>query len=106
MKRAHLSMVCGAIALLVAAVANAEAPSAPPPETAADTARVESAGEDGGLPARTAVVPSADYDPAQRPAESMPGTATRFPVLLAASAGALAMGGLFLWLRSQRTPPV
>ena len=104
MRRAPLSMLGGAIALLAVAAAGAEAPSAPAPETAAGTARVESAGADGGLPTRTADVQSAQYDAAERPAERMPSAATRFPLLVALGAGALAIALFFSLRHRQRTP--
>jgi len=106
MQRAPLSMLGGAIALLVVAAANAEAPNAPAPETAASTARVESAGADGGLPTRIADVQSAQYDAAQRPSERMPSAAMRLPLLAAIGAGALAIGLFFSLRRRQRAPRV
>jgi hypothetical protein len=99
-------MLGGAIALLAVAAANAEAPNAPAPGTAASTARVESAGADGGLPTRIADVQSAQYDAAQRPAERMPSAAMRLPLLVAIGAGALAIGLFFSLRRRQRAPRV
>ena len=104
MKRAHLSMLGGGIALLIVAVANAEAPNAAAPGPPADTARVESAGADGGLPTRTADVQSADYDAARRPVAPIPDAEKRLPLLVAAGAGALAIG-LFFGLRNRQRAP-
>lgn len=70
-------------------------------ESAAGTARVESAGKDGGLPNRTAQVQSADYDASQRTAERLPKTAT--PLLLIALLGAgFLVSGLVLRMRRRR----
>ncbi len=77
----------------------AVASPAPASESATDTARVESAGKDGGLPNRTAQVQSADYDASQRPAERLPKTATPLPLIALFGAGFLASG---LVLRMQR----
>lgn len=78
----------------------AVAASAPASELAAGTARVESAGKDGGLPTRTAQVQSAEYDEAQRPAGRLPKTATPLPLIAVLGAGLLASGlVLRLWRR-------
>jgi hypothetical protein len=74
---------------------------APASESAAGTARVESAGTDGGRPVHTAQVQSADYDEAQRPTERLPKTPTPLPLIAVIGAGFLASG---LVLRLRRRP--
>lgn len=75
------------------------AASVPASESPADTARVESAGKDGGRPVHTAQVQSATYGEAERPAERLPRTATPLPLIAVLGAGMLACG---LVLRERR----
>lgn len=73
----------------------------PASEAPPGTARVESAGANGGQPNRTAQVQSAEYDEAQRPAERLPTTATPLALIAVLGAGSLA-SGLVLRLRRRR----
>lgn len=84
----------------IAAASAAEQKTAPAGES---SVRVESAGADGGMPSRTAQVPSADYDSVQ-PAELLPRSGTSLPLIAAISAAFLAIA-LFVGMRRRRPAP-
>ncbi len=99
MKKIHLLMLSGAVALFV--VGTAASAATPAENRAGDAARVESAGTDGGLPSHVAEVPSADY--AQAAANHAPKTPTPLAMVAVFGAALAAIG--FFALRSRRSAP-
>ena len=93
-----LLILAGALALFVAtSSANAAPPSDDP---AGQTATVESAGKDGGLPVHTAQVESAD---APEPLDAMAQKALPVPLIAVFGVAAASVLAFSLW-RRQRAP--
>jgi LPXTG-motif cell wall-anchored protein len=90
------------IAMLGTRVQVDEMAVAAPATPSESSVQVESAGVDGDRPVHTAQVPSADYDPPQRPAERLPKTGTPLLQIAVFGAGLLATGLVFGMLRHRR----